>query len=677
MRRSVSIGVLIRFFAFDAFFAFLVPFALQRMLEIPVTATVLAIQAGGILFRVGASMLSLVYTLGPADEWESTIKSARTDALVLRAVSTLQTAPGRFAFWYTIFWLLMLTLQMIAFAVFVPGSVTESSLGGMSFILGAVLLGAFTFNYPLTTVLVSNAHVEAVREAQARSLELPRNPIRLGWRIALLALGLAIAPTLYVAALGYQTETRAADERAIGLATGVSARLAQALRDGHGANQVIADIDDSEGNVELAIVGPRAERIADSSTSLEESTIQMALRNAVRAHPAEGHLFVADRAIVYERTERNGPIAVAIAPHTRGASSGFLITVTVFLVAVLGFAIFSSFSVSLSISRPIERISAASQHLIDEGKLHKLELLPIVNGDEIGMLTERFNALMDLLRDLSRVAHDVSEGDLTVEVQGQGDLPESFRGMVESLRMIVHGIRENASMLSAAAAEIYAVSQEQEAATAAQSTAVHEIGNTMDSLAESAAHVAEAVEGVRANAERTLSTADQMVERIGELTARAGRISEILQVIREVADRTDLLALNGSLEATRAGEFGRGFALLASEMRRLAERVAGAVADVRTLIDDIRDSGASTAMATEEGRKLADDTAAAARSIALVTQQQRTGTEQVSMSVREIVDVVAQAAAATTQSRTAAEDLKAQADRLHALVERFHVSEAA
>src|SRR5690606_24265254 len=105
---------------------------------------------------------------------------------------------------------------------------------------------------------------------------------------------------------------------------------------------------------------------------------------------------------------------------------------------------------------------------------------------------------------------------------------------------------------------------------------------TMHSLAQSSGHVAESVGGVLKDAERARENSDLTAERIAELNGHSLRISELLDVIREVAERTDLLALNGSLEATRAGEAGRGFSLVAGEMRRLAERVKSTVDDLRT-----------------------------------------------------------------------------------------------
>jgi methyl-accepting chemotaxis protein len=166
-----------------------------------------------------------------------------------------------------------------------------------------------------------------------------------------------------------------------------------------------------------------------------------------------------------------------------------------------------------------------------------------------------------------------------------------------------------------------------------------------------------------------------IASRIAELGTYTGRIAEVLDAIREIADRSDLLALNASIEATRAGEAGRPFGLVAAEMRRLAERVTGSVGDVRTLLADIRGSGAATTSATAEARKIAESTTESARQITRVTQQQSTATEQVLQSTRHIAAVVSESAAATQQSRASARILKDEADRLNTLVGRFVTSE--
>jgi hypothetical protein len=231
-------------------------------------------------------------------------------------------------------------------------------------------------------------------------------------------------------------------------------------------------------------------------------------------------------------------------------------------------------------------------------------------------------------------------------------------------------IADASSRVGLAASEIYAATQEQEAAGTQQSTSVQEISQTMQSLSESARHIAGSAEEVLANAERARETTDTTASKIAELSGHANRIAEILEAIRDIADRSDLLALNASLEATRAGEAGRSFTLVAAEMRRLAERVTGSVEDVKSLVADVRASGASSVVATEESKKLVESTTESARQISMVTQQQRTATEQVSQTMRDIARGISQTVSATQQTRTSAEALKGEADKLAVMVGR-------
>ena len=370
-----------------------------------------------------------------------------------------------------------------------------------------------------------------------------------------------------------------------------------------------------------------------------------------------------------------GPVAVA-AIGSGGLTTSFALSAGLVLLLVVLWAPFCAALLGRVVSEPIGRLTTATRLVVEEGKLSRMGALPVAREDEVGELTSYFNQVLALMRSLAESANAVAEGDLLVQVDGVGELPDAFRGMLGSLSAIVRQIRGSSIELASAAAEIFAAAQEQESAATAQSSAMVEISRTMESLSLSAAHVSEAVQGVLGNAERTLKNTDDMVDRIGALTGHAGRIGEILEVIRDISDRSDLLALNGSLEASRAGEAGRGFALVAGEMRRLAERVTASVQDVKKLVADIRDSGSSTVIATEESRKLADGTTEAARQITFVSQQQRSGTEQVSQSVKNIAEVVSQAASATSEIRTAAEGLKTHADRLADVVRKFDMPTA-
>jgi len=173
---------------------------------------------------------------------------------------------------------------------------------------------------------------------------------------------------------------------------------------------------------------------------------------------------------------------------------------------------------------------------------------------------------------------------------------------------------------------------------------------------------------VLGNAERTVNGNRDVAHRIKELNSQAEKVAEILATIMQVADRTDLLALNAALEGTKAGEAGRGFTLVAAEMRRLAESVMESVAGIRRLMNDMRAASQSAVEAGQEGIALSEETTRSARDIALVTQQQRKATEQVGHSMDDMAATVSDAMTNTRQTASTASDLVDAALRLDRLV---------
>lgn len=284
------------------------------------------------------------------------------------------------------------------------------------------------------------------------------------------------------------------------------------------------------------------------------------------------------------------------------------------------------------------------------------------------------------IRNMTDVSLRIAAGDISQPKMAMarrdevGQMAAAFDRMIEAQRLVVTEISEIAAQIVHVATEIYSASHEQETASAEQSTAVEEVTQTVRSLLGSAGHIAESAQGVLANAEKTRGTTDITASKIAELSNHTNRIAEILEIIRDIADRSDLLALNASLEATRAGESGRSFSLVAVEMRRLAERVTASVADVKSLVADVRSSSSSTVLATEENRKLAESTTDSARQITLVTQQQKTATEQVSQSMVDISQVLSQAVTVTQQTRNSAEGLKKLSERLSHAVSSYKLS---
>jgi methyl-accepting chemotaxis protein len=174
-------------------------------------------------------------------------------------------------------------------------------------------------------------------------------------------------------------------------------------------------------------------------------------------------------------------------------------------------------------------------------------------------------------------------------------------------------------------------------------------------------------------AEHSLTSSQQIAERTRMVSTHSDRIGEILSLIQDIADRADLLALNAALEGTKAGEVGRGFSLVAAEMRRLSEHVKDSVRDIRKLVADMREASHASVMATEEGIKLSRDTSAAAGKISEAVIRQREGTAQVKSSADEIVRVVNESLRGRAETTSSAEALLKLSQELKEAVSAFRL----
>ncbi|MET0402550.1 MAG: methyl-accepting chemotaxis protein [Cystobacter sp.] len=323
-------------------------------------------------------------------------------------------------------------------------------------------------------------------------------------------------------------------------------------------------------------------------------------------------------------------------------------------------------------------------------------------------IDQAVDALIALGRD-----GDLSQWDTTTEDAQLAPLLEGFGKVIETLRTFVREINEAALRLSSSSNQVLSASTQHETSSTEQAAAIHETTATMEELKHASAQIAENAGSVARVAEETLGAARAGRGAIGEfiqamqqirsdgiavadaitkLSKRVERIGTVVEVIDEIADRSDLLALNAALEGSRAGEAGKGFSIVAAEMRRLAENVMESTKEIKNLITEIREATAAAGTAaeaskeaTESGEKLGavaaqavegilagvQETSDAARVINLATQQQRTATEQVVASMAEIEDVTRQTTSASKQATGAAAELNQLAGRLAELIKRF------
>lgn len=259
------------------------------------------------------------------------------------------------------------------------------------------------------------------------------------------------------------------------------------------------------------------------------------------------------------------------------------------------------------------------------------------------------------------------------------------RALGRQIGSAVSRVESSSSELQAAASQQAAGARQQATAMSEINTTINELLATSRQIAESAQHVAR-IAGLTAQAARSgegtveraqesiaaiRSQVDLVVTHMLELGKRSQQIGGVVDIVSELAEQTNILAINATIEAAGAGEAGRRFTVVADEIRKLADRVSGSAKDIRGLVEGVRASVNTTVMATESGSKAVDagtrqfgevasalkeiaglvsTTTAAAREIELSTQQQTTAVEQVNEAISNVAQATRETEASSGQT---------------------------
>jgi methyl-accepting chemotaxis protein len=253
--------------------------------------------------------------------------------------------------------------------------------------------------------------------------------------------------------------------------------------------------------------------------------------------------------------------------------------------------------------------------------------------------------------------------------------------------------------IQSSSAELQAASNQQATGAKEQATAMNEIATTINELLATSRQIAESAQSVARVAERTAAAArvgdatigkgqesiagirrqvDLIVSHMLELGKKSQQIGSVLEIVSELAEQTNILAINATIEAAGAGDAGKRFAVVADEIRKLADRVAGSAKEVRGLIDDVRSAVNTTVMTTETGSKAVEagskqigevtlafkeisaqvtTTTEAAKEIELSTKQQSTAVEQVNVAITNVAQASKESEVSTGQTLQTASQL--------------------
>jgi len=416
--------------------------------------------------------------------------------------------------------------------------------------------------------------------------------------------------------------------------------------------------------------------------------------------------------------------------------NALLVMVGAGLVSMLAMVLFSRYT----IGRPLIHLVDVA-HAIEDGDLSRRPALK--RQDEIGQLASSFTSMAEKLEhrihqeqeaqekamhlqeiemnnrqkleyavaEYLTFVRKVADGNLNQRIQVNsdgvlGELGQEMNHMVDSLRMMTTQIQQASTNIAAVATSILSATTQQAASATQQSSAITQATTTVDEVKSIAQQTAQRSGQVAQTSQQMLSVAQEgtgvvedtvesmllireRVERIAQtilsLSEQTQMIGSITTTVSELADQSNMLALNAAIEAARAGEQGKSFAVVAQQVRELAERSKAATVQVQEILGEIQQATNTAVMVTEEGTKGVEKGTGFSRRAGEVihqiateveqgaqanmhmvheAQQQTKGIEQIGQSMHAIQHATTQALASTRQAEQAAKDLNMLAQSL-------------
>jgi methyl-accepting chemotaxis protein WspA len=334
--------------------------------------------------------------------------------------------------------------------------------------------------------------------------------------------------------------------------------------------------------------------------------------------------------------------------------------------------------------------------------------------EEVETLERKVNLILD-------VVTLASEGDLTGDVKIEGDdaiskLAKGVQGMVDSLNTLVSQVQRSGIQVTSSATEIAATAKQQEASLAEQAATTNqitvtateisattgELTNTMDEVAKvadrtrvSAARGHEDLERMEMTMQQIVEAAVSIASKFEVLNEKARNINSVVTTITKVADQTNLLSLNAAIEAEKAGEYGLGFSVVATEVRRLADQTAVATLDIDQMIKEMQTAVSSGVLSmekfTDQVRRSSEDVNQVSSQLAVIIEDvqeftprfenvqqgmhfQTQGAKQIKQAMVQLNESAQQAVVSIRHSNSAIDSLNDAAQSLQSGVTKFRVN---